>query len=77
MYFTDVGGPGRVMYRQIPRSIAVMDQVRSGKLIGIASASGQTDGGLALWSLHVGDADIAGHWIIIDREFVPMPADPD
>jgi hypothetical protein len=76
IYFTNVGGPGRVTFRQIPASIAVMDQVQSGALIGTALASGQTDDGFALWSLRVRDSDVPGRWIIVDRKFVQIPSDP-
>jgi hypothetical protein len=76
MYVTNVGGPGCVTFRQIPGSIAVLDAVRSGVLVGLASASGQTDDGFALWSLRVGDADLPGRWIIVDRKFVSIPSDP-
>jgi hypothetical protein len=77
IYFTNVGGPGRVMFGQVPRSIAVLDRIRSGNPIGVALATGQTDEGFALWSLQIDDAELAGQWIIIDREFVAAPADPD
>jgi len=77
MYFTNVGGLGRVRYHQIPRSVAVLKSLHDGTPIGMASEIGRTDDGLAAWSLHVDDADVPGRWIIIDRQFVAMPTDPD
>jgi hypothetical protein len=40
--------------------------------IGIASAIGRTEGGLAVWSLNIDGADVPGRWIIVDGRFVPV-----
>jgi hypothetical protein len=32
----------------------------------------RTEGGLAVWGLHVHGADVPGRWVIIDRRFVPV-----
>jgi hypothetical protein len=38
--------------------------------IGIASTIGRTEGGLAVWRLHVHGAEVPGRWVIIDGRFV-------
>jgi hypothetical protein len=40
--------------------------------IGMASAIGRTECGLAVWSLNMDGADVPGRWIIIDGRFVPV-----
>ena len=75
-YFSNVGGPGPVRYRQIPRSVAVLDRLHGGTPIGKASADGRTDDDLAVWSLHVDGADVPGRWLIVDRRFVAISSDP-
>ena len=44
--------------------------------IGMASEIGRSEGGLAVWRLHVHDADVPGRWVIIDRRFVTMENAP-
>jgi hypothetical protein len=44
--------------------------------IGIASEIGRTEGGLAVWGLHVHGADVPGRWVIIDRRFVAVERAP-
>ena len=39
--------------------------------IGIASAIGRTDRGLAVWAA-VHGADVPGRWVIVDRRFVAV-----
>jgi hypothetical protein len=71
-YFTNASGPGPVRYGQLPGSIGVVEALDKPMPIGMASAIGWTDGGLAVWRLKVHDADIPGPWVIIDRRFLPV-----
>ena len=71
-YFTNASGPGPVRYGQLPGSIGVLETLDKPMPIGIASAIGRTEGGLAVWSLNVDGADVPGRWVIIDGRFVPV-----
>ena len=44
--------------------------------IGMASEVGRTEGGLAVWRLHVHGADVPGRWVNIDRRFVAVENAP-
>jgi hypothetical protein len=44
--------------------------------IGMASAIGRTEGGLAVWSLNIDGVDVPGRWIIVDGRFVPVEGAP-
>jgi hypothetical protein len=66
--------PGRV--GRLPGSIGVLEALDKPMPIGMASAIGQTEGGLAVWSLNVDGADVPGRWVIIDRRFVPAERAP-
>jgi hypothetical protein len=39
--------------------------------IGMAKNVGPDGAGVAAWRLSIGDAEVAGLWIVIDREFRP------
>jgi hypothetical protein len=71
-YFTNASGPGAVRYGQLPGSIGVLESLDKPMPIGIASAIGRTEGGLAVWGLRVHGADVPGQWVIIDRRFVAV-----
>jgi hypothetical protein len=43
---------------------------------GAQPRSSRTEGGLAVWRLHVHGADIPGRWVIIDQRFVPVENAP-
>ena len=40
--------------------------------IGMASAIGRTEGGLAVWRLTVEGDDVLGRWVIVDCAFRPV-----
>jgi hypothetical protein len=44
--------------------------------IGIASAIGRTEHGLAVWGLRVHGAEVPGRWVIIDGRFVAVEGAP-
>jgi hypothetical protein len=75
-YFTNASGLGLVRYGQLPGSIGVLQAPDKPMPIGMASAIGRTEGGLAVWSLNVDGADVPGRWVIIDGRFVPVERDP-
>ena len=47
-YFTNASGPGPVRYGQLPGSIGVLEALDRPMPIGMASAIGRTEGGLAV-----------------------------
>jgi hypothetical protein len=75
-YFTNASGPGPVRYGQLPGSIGVLEAPDKPMPIGLASAVGRTEGGLAVWSLNVDSADVPGRWVIVDGRFVPLERAP-
>ena len=75
-YFTNASASGPVRYGQLPGSIGVLEALDKPMPIGMASAIGRTEGGLAVWSLNVDGADVPGRWVIIDGRFVPVERDP-
>jgi hypothetical protein len=70
--FTNISTSGPVRCGRLPGSIGVLEPLDKPMPIGIASAIGRTEGGLAVWGLNVHGADVPGRWIIIDRRFVPV-----
>ncbi|MFI5458518.1 MAG: hypothetical protein ACHRXM_24055 [Isosphaerales bacterium] len=56
----------------IAESIAVLEALDKPMPIGIASAIGRTEGGLAVWSLRVHGADLPGRWVIVDGRFAAV-----
>jgi hypothetical protein len=71
-YFTNASSLGPVRYGQLPGSIGVLEALDQPMPIGMASAIGRTEGGLAVLRLTVHDAEVPGRWIIVDREFRPV-----
>jgi hypothetical protein len=71
-YFTNISAMGPVRYGQLPGSIGVLEALDKPMPIGMASQTGRTEGGLAVWRLHVHGADVPGRWVIIDRRFVAV-----
>jgi hypothetical protein len=75
-YFAHISAAGPVRYGQFPFAIGVLESPDKPMPIGMASEIGRTEGGLAVWGLHVHDADVPGRWVIIDRRFVPVERAP-
>ena len=71
-YFTNASASGPIRYGQLPGSIGVLEALDKPMPIGMASAIGRTEGGLAVWSLNVDGADVPGRWVIVDGRFVPV-----
>ena len=63
------GGP--VKYDQVPGSIGVLEAIDKPMPIGEAHCMTWDEHGLAVWTIRIGKQEIAGRWIIIDRELGP------
>jgi len=57
---------------QLPGWIGVLEAPDRPMPIGIASAIGRTEDGLAVWGLRVHGAEVPGRWVIVDRRFVAV-----
>jgi hypothetical protein len=71
-YFAHISAAGLVRYGQLPGSIGVLDSPDLLMPIGLANCTGWDPAGLAVWRLRVEGDDVAGRWIIVDREFRPV-----
>jgi hypothetical protein len=73
MYFANIGpAKGPVKYRGLPAcSIGVLESPTNHMPIGEASCRGWDEQGRAVWTLAVHGKELAGRWVIIDREFRP------
>ena len=70
-YFAHISQNGPVKYDQVPGSIGVLEAVDKPMPIGEAHCQTWDAKGLAIWTLRIGNEDVAGRWVIIDREFRP------
>ena len=61
-----------VKYRHVPGSIGVLEAPDNPMPIGMASCRTWDENGLAVWTPRIGGQEIAGRWVIIDRQFKPM-----
>jgi len=52
--------------------IWVLEALEKPMPIGIASATGRTDGRPAVWGLRVYAVDVSGRWVIVDQRFVAV-----
>ena len=70
--FTNSSGPGSVRFGQLPGSIGVLETLDKPMPIVMANCTGWDPARLAVWRLTVEGAEVAGRWIIVDREFRPV-----
>ena len=71
-YFTNVGPKsGPIKYRDGHGAIGVMEARDKHMPIGVALGVGWDGRGVALWRLSVGEDELPGLWIVVDREFRP------
>ena len=70
-YFAHITQKGPVKYDQVPGSIGVLESLDKPMPIGEASCKTWNEKGLAVWTLRIGGKEIAGRWVIVDRQFVP------
>ena len=72
-YYAHISQRGPVKRGMVPGSIGVLEAPDKFMPIGQAHCFRWSDDGLAVWRLTIGGHDLAGEWIIIDREFRPAP----
>jgi hypothetical protein len=70
-YFANISQRGPVKYRDVPGSIGVLETPDNPMPIGQAHCKTWDDQGRAVWVLSIGGHQVAGRWVIIDREFRP------
>ena len=70
-YFAHISQTGAVKYGQVPGSIGVLEAPEKPMPIGEAHCITWDEHGLAVWTLRIGKQELAGRWVIIDREFQP------
>jgi hypothetical protein len=64
-------GPGRgpLIYSEALLAIAVTRSRRTRTPIGTALCVGRDETGMALWELTIGNVEVPGRWVVLDREF--------
>ena len=73
-YFTNAGPDrGPLLYGTVPGAIGVLEDLDKSMPIGMALRVGRDDAGRALWTLSIDGEDLPGRWVVIDREFQPVP----
>jgi hypothetical protein len=72
-YFAHISQCGLVKYGQVPGSIGVLESLDRPMPIGEASCLTWDERGWAVWKLRIGKEELAGRWVIMDREFRPVP----
>jgi hypothetical protein len=71
-YYTPLGPRnGPLRYPDAPAAIGVLESRDNPKPVGLASAVGWDDDGVAVWRLTICGAELPGSWIVVDREFRP------
>src|SRR5271157_235780 len=73
-YFAHISHKGKIRHGDVPGSIGVLEAPDQFMPIGIASCRTWDGKGLAVWTLRIGDQEIPGRWVIVDREFRPVEA---
>jgi hypothetical protein len=72
-YYTDVGPlSGPLCSKHGFLAIRVFGAGPIQEAIGVALAEGQDANGLALWRLTIGEAEMPGTWVVLDRVFRPI-----
>ena len=71
---------GPLLYRDAPRTLAVLDALGDGGVIGTATCIGQSGAHVGLWQLVVGGAPVEGLWDLVGGRFcrydLPPPVLP-
>src|SRR4051812_11128646 len=70
-YYAHISIRGPIRRGILPGSVGVLEAPDRFMPIGQASCSRWSDDGLAVWRLNIGGTDLAGEWIIVDRQFIP------
>jgi hypothetical protein len=74
-YYAHISAAGPIRREQVPGSIGVLEAPDKPMPIGEASCVSLTTNGLALWRLVVHGQEVAGRWVIVDRQFIPAKRD--
>ena len=72
-YYAHISTPGPIRRGMVPGSIGVLESPDRFMPIGLAHCFAWDGNGLALWHLSVRGQELPGAWVIIDREFRPVP----
>jgi hypothetical protein len=67
--FAHVTQTGPIRYGDVPGSIGVLEASDQFMPVGVAHCVTWNQEGLAVWKLSIGKQEVAGRWVIIDREF--------
>ena len=70
-YFAHISQRGAVKCDQVPGSIGVLEALDRPMPIGEAHFVTWDQQVLAVWKLRIGKEELAGRWVIVDREFRP------
>ena len=71
-YFANIVERGTIRYGQFGCAIGVLDSPDNHTLVGSAFDHARTSAGIAVWRLHVRQAEVPGRWIIVDGAFVQI-----
>jgi hypothetical protein len=71
-YFANIIERGTIRYGQFGCAIGVLDSPDNHTLVGSAFDHARTSSGIAVWRLHVRQAEVPGRWIIVDGAFVQL-----
>ena len=73
-YFTNAGPDrGPLLSGSVPGAIGVLEDLDRPMPIGMALRVGVDAAGSALWELVIDDVLVPGRWVVVDREFQPVP----
>jgi hypothetical protein len=68
-YLVYISQTGPIRYDVVPGSIGILEAPDKPMPIGEAHHLTWDRNGLAVWTLRIGKQEIAGRWVIVDREF--------
>ena len=73
-YFANAGPDrGPIVYGTTPDAIGVIEDLEKPIPVGPALCVGVDAAGSALWELVIDDVLMPGRWVVVDREFQPVP----
>jgi hypothetical protein len=58
--------------RSLPGTLSVADAPDSQVVIGIAQEVGKTEKNASIWRIKIGDVDVSGLFVLVNREFVQL-----
>jgi hypothetical protein len=70
-FYTHDGPPrGPLMHDDAPEAIGSLASPDGSKPTGFAYLAGRDTAGVAVWRLVLGNIELPGRWVVIDREFM-------